>query len=324
MGTLLSMLVFFALFGVFLTQYLPLWMAQNESQFTYQAQSSMETLKQYVDDQAIFGGPRTYAVPFTMSSQGVALFAQPTQGSLAFAPGGCTQGFVSIGVPVNPGACSFQTISLTAGPSSSQAQIQPILLQSTSNLVQMQLPNRYYPSQTLYYENDAVISLQSGGQQRMLVPPPFNLTYSPTNTTLTLSYVVLTGSAASYQTQGTKDVYTALVSNASYSSFDRFVDPSKSPSLLTFNATFAIGTRNVCAWYSFLSLVLSQSKIPKESGSAPFANTGYVLSPASAPSAAACVNPAGTTTDITLNLYNINFAQIYSGITQISITTGGL
>ncbi|MCI4354935.1 MAG: hypothetical protein L3K06_06175, partial [Thermoplasmata archaeon] len=38
-GTLLAMLVFFSLFGIFIEQYLPLWMTDNESSFTSQTQT---------------------------------------------------------------------------------------------------------------------------------------------------------------------------------------------------------------------------------------------------------------------------------------------
>lgn len=316
------MLVFFALFGVFLTQYLPLWMAQNESQFTYQAQASMETLKQYVDDQAIFGGPRTYAVPFTLSSQGVALFAQPTQGGISFNQGGCVGGFASNGTPLAPTACSFQLLKFSVGGSNSAYQ--PLTLESISNYFAMQLPNRYYPSQSLVLENDAVVSLQTAVPPRMLVAPPFNLSYTPSNTTLTASYVVLTGNSSSYSSQGSKDVFTSLVSNLSYSSAGRFPNLTNGRSPLPFNVTFEVGTRNACAWYSFLSTVVVQSGIPKELGSGPYSTTGYTLSPSSAPPASSCSNPSGKTTDLTLNLYLISFAQVYSGVSRISFSAGGL
>lgn len=317
------MLVFFALFGVFLTQYLPLWMSQNESQFTYQAQASMETLKQYVDDQAIFGGPQTYAVPFTVSSQGIPLFAQPTQGGLAFLPGGCAGGFVApdaskgqVWAPVNVNACSFQHLGIWLSTNVTTLRQHQVNLTSPSSYVQMQLPNRYFPAQSLYYENDAVVSQQSGGNGRMLVAPPITLMQNGGNVSFTASYVLLVGNPSSYQSQGSKDLFSTLVSNTTYSSVGRF--PS------SFAVSYSVGTRNICAWNSFLRNVTAQSGLPKVGIAAPFPSIGYNLTLSTPISSLSCPNPSGQTYEITLTVFGVTFAQAYAGDSQIALSIGGL
>ncbi|HXQ48554.1 MAG TPA: hypothetical protein VN842_02065, partial [Thermoplasmata archaeon] len=137
-GTLLSLLVFFTLFGVFLTQYLPLWMTDNESQFTAQAAYSFALFKSNVDSQYQFpsGSPQTLGTPFVVSSQGIPLLAQPTESTLVFLPSTCPSGFYVKGVaganaanyghPVNPALCVFANVSFSHGPGGSGSYSQRI------------------------------------------------------------------------------------------------------------------------------------------------------------------------------------------------------
>ncbi len=305
---MLSLLVFFALFGVFITQYVPLWMSQNENQYSNDAQASLEELKQYVDDQAIFGIPHTYAVPFTLSSQGIPLFAQPTQGSLSYFSGGCSKGFVQNGSPVSPSACSFQSLSYTSGVSP-----QNVTLYAATDYLEMQLPNRYYPSQNLFFEGDAVIVSQGGSHQWMLVPPPLNISVSPptgapSNVTVTSSLVSLLGSSGSFSGQGTTDVYSTLLSNTNISSLHRFVSDNVS---LNFTVTFRVGTHNPCAWWAFLNGLVT-----------PASGVTVTLIPNVLPAATSCGSATGPTTQLILVVQGVRFAQAYIGQTQISVNSG--
>src|ERR1700691_4589759 len=85
-GTLLSMLVFLSLFGVFISEWMPLWMNDNESQFTSETQASFAQLKSSMDLQTALQGPAVYATPFTMSSNGVPVLSAATAGILNFVP----------------------------------------------------------------------------------------------------------------------------------------------------------------------------------------------------------------------------------------------
>lgn len=341
-GTLLSLLVFFALFGVFITQYVPIWMNQNESQFTYQGQASIEQLKQYVDDQAIFGAPPSYGVPFTLSSQGIPLFAQPTQGSLAFLSGGCAGGFslfASTWEPASLNACVFEHLGVWNNATGAGIQHQPFNISIATSYLVMQLPNRYYPSSSLYFANDAVVSAQTGGHQVMLVPSPLNISSNSGNTTVTASLVTLSGFPNAIATQGTKDVYVTHVSNQSYSSSGRFLKTTSSPAqALAFNVSFDIGTRNVCAWYSQVYSALNASGI-KVAASAPLTSTptavlnvlkftGTGLAGAivlqSGLTTNFCADASGATYELALTVFNVNYLSAYSGVSQLSFSAAGL
>ncbi len=353
-GTLLSLLVFFALFGVFLTQYLPVWMTQNESAFTYQAQASMETFKQYADDQAILGGPQTYVVPFTMNSQGVALFAQPTQGTLSFLTNRCPGGFTSnpdpaFG-PANSAACAYQHLAFWSTISNTVKNYvfvnQPLALTSVTNALVFQLPNRYYPSEKLTFDNNAVFGAQAGSAPWMVVAPPVNVSDLGHNLTLTTSFLTLGGSSYAFASSGTKAVYSTLLGNGTLSSAGRFVlvnNTTKAPvAPVLFNVAFDVGTANVCAWYNFLHSVLDsannssgtglvplQLKAPPASPTSPGAPAAYLtvngatFSPGS-PTSPQCLNLAGTTFSVQMVLYNVNFASLYTGNVGVSFSTGGL
>ncbi len=346
---------------MFITQYVPIWMTQNESAFTNQGLASIETLKQYVDDQVLLGAPQTYAVPFTMNSQGIPLFAQPTQGILSFVTGGCSGGFTGTDPSVIPaagtqGSCSFQhlgfwTGSTPANSTSTSGSLQttktyarqPLSLTTVSNRLLLSLPNRYFPGEKLSFANNAVLGTQVSSTPWFVVAPPLNITHIANNWTVSTSFVTLTGAASSYASQGTKAVYATLASNTTYLSAGHFINttsvyntsttPAKlvstSVSQARFNTTFTIGTANVCAWYNFLnnttrsaSLTLNPSSPPSWPGA--WASLTVNASTTFPHPFATCLNSAQTTYVVQLTLYNFNFARVYSGVEGISFTVGGL
>ena len=232
-GTLLAMLVFFALFGVFLEQYLPLWMTDNESQFTADTESSLAALKANIDLQAALDGPAVYATPFTMSSQGVPVLAQPTAGVLNF-------------VPNNPGV--FANVSMTPGPGGASTFFQNFTLGSLT----MQLPNRYYSPQFFTFEDDAVIQSQSATQQIILYPPGLSLNVSGTSFGATLTLVQLLGNATQTVSTGTQEVYSHFLFAQAFTS---------APASGTVSAKFLLGTHYPCAWTRFLATQFGASNM---------------------------------------------------------------
>ncbi|HZY69605.1 MAG TPA: hypothetical protein VFF67_01320 [Thermoplasmata archaeon] len=242
-GTLLALLVFFALFGIFLTQYLPLWMNDNESQFTAQTQESAATLKSNVDFQVASQSPPVLATPFTMNSQGVPVLAQPTTGTLNF-------------VPHLPGV--YTNISVSQGPGGGL----PFYQNFSLGTLTMSLPNRYYTPQVFEFENDAVIQSQSGTQQILLYPPTIQPTVSAGFTNLTMVMVQLYGNATQAVASGSEEVFTHFLYEQNFTS-------SATVSPLT--VTFAIGTHYRCAWGTFL-----QSNLPHYGLAL---GTGFTLAP---------------------------------------------
>ncbi|MFI5417945.1 MAG: hypothetical protein ACHQ2Y_03480 [Candidatus Lutacidiplasmatales archaeon] len=233
-GTLLALLVFFALFGVFLTQYVPLWMTENESAFTAQTQTSMANLKANMDSQAAFNGPPIYATPFTLSSQGVPLIAQPTAATLNF-------------VPQVPGV--FANVSMTVGPGGSGPYYQNFSLGTLA----LTLPDRYYSPQFFQLENDAVIQGQADTQEIVAFPPLLNVSWVGTNASITMALTQLYGNATQAVSSGVQNVYSHLlftstqVSNGGGSAF---------------GARLLMGTHYPCAWATFLNKTLVSSQLP--------------------------------------------------------------
>jgi hypothetical protein len=322
-GTLLALLVFFALFGVFLTQYLPLWMTENESQLTSQSESSLASVKAGIDTQLAFGGPSTYTVPFTMSSQGVPLLAQPTSATLSLLPSYCPAQFVtSTGVPNQPQNCVFQRVSMI--PSGSLARNDSYLAYAASGSVELQIPNRYYSAQTFYLEDDALIQFQPGGREVMLLPPPLALSKVGTNTTVRDTFLQVFTNSSEFVGQGTEDMTSTLLSSIPpVTSAGRFV--ASNGSAVPFTFSFTVGTLNLCGWYGFLSNLKNTSAGALQSGGS---ITLTVLNGSSsiAPpfSTGVCNNGGRTTYDLTVAVTKVTFASVDAATVQLGLNVGGL
>jgi len=328
-GTLLSLLVFFALFGIFLTQYVPLWMTDNEAQFTSAAATSFIEFKGGIDSQYALGLPPSLGTPFTISSAGVPLIAQPTEGTLTFLPSTCPAGFLvksatttyNFGQPANPHYCVFENQTLSTGPGGSGPYYQKV----ATGVLTMQLPNRYYASQTFYYEDDGVIQSQSQGYQVMAFAPPFNVTSLAGNTTISSSFLQLVGNATSVIGQGSEEVYSHLRFSQMVTSNGKV---STSNPTGRFNYTFEIGTQYPCAWSKFLYSQMNISGVPYVTNpalgvtsynSTNLWNTTHLQT---VPYTGSCYNPSGSTTVLALNLNAVNYAVLFYAGVQVTIGVG--
>ncbi len=317
-GTLLALLVFFALFGIFLTQYLPLWMVDNEEAFTAQAEASFALLKSNIDSQYALGGPPSVGTPFTISSQGVPLLAQPTEATLEFLPTNCPGGFYvkggsgatasNYGQPTNSSFCVFSNMTMTAGPGSSGYFTQRV----ASGVVEMILPNRYYASQTFYMENDAVIQSQPGGFTLMNLAPPLNITRTSGNTTVSGSLLQMVGNSSIVLGQGSEIIYSHLRFTGTVTSVGTFVKTNSS--YLPFKFTFEIGTQYPCAWWGFLSNLTKQSGLSA---------ANITLSPSTQFTPSTCLALNGVTQILKLTVSNVNYASYYNAGVQIVLGVGG-
>jgi hypothetical protein len=347
-GTLLALLVFFALFGIFLTQYVPLWMTDNESLLVAESSTSFATFKSIIDQQYALGGPQTVGTPFAISSQSVPLIAQPTEGTLVFLPNSCpgaggvpfyTSGGIEggnggsssatkqYGQPVNPAFCAFANITESVGPGGYKNYGQAI---ATGSL-QLVLPNRYYTPETFYFEDDGVVQTQSVGYQVMAFPPPLNISsvgvvpgmpYSG-NVTVTSSFLQLYGNSSSVVGQGSEEVYSQL----KYANLQTSNGGGQS-----FNFTFEIGTAFPCAWDPYLYNVVTQSGLPAGTAAtekagdsvyqlnATFSHTSSV--PLSKTFSGNCFSSSGATTVLAFTLYNIDYAQVYFAGVQVTLGVG--
>jgi len=310
-GTLLSLLVFFALFGIFLTQYLPVWMADNESEFTAQADASLALFKSNVDAQAALGGPAVYATSFPLSSQGVPLLAQPTQGTLVLLPPSCNGGFYSInGTPVQKTSCVFERQAFTAGAAAKTNN--PWNRTATTADLEFQLPNRYFNAQTFYFENDAVIQAQGVAHATIVGPPPLTVTKTGANITVATTFVGLYGNSTVVTGQGSEEVYSALVTTTHSNSRGLFL--AANGSAVLFNYTFQIGTRNLCAWYYYFTNLTSASGLTAAQYS--------LTDSAGSLTTSVCADTGGLTYLLTFKVLNIAYATAVTSSIDVSLGAG--
>ena len=328
-GTLLALLVFFALFGIFLTEYLPVWMSANESQFTSQAITSLATFKSNVDSQYALGGPVLYSTEFPLSSQGVPLLAQPTEATLTLLPPSCPNSFdnkttnTTYGAPRVVSACVFEREAFSAG-AAAKTNIGWNATTVTA-LLEMQLPNRYFSQQTFFYEDDAIVQSQGGGHAAIIGPPPLTISKSGANVSVTSSYLELYGNSTVVIGQGSEEVYSQLITDQTTTSVARFL--SSGGTAVPFNYTYQIGTRNPCAWWYFFTNATAASGLSKyTSGTSP----GWTLSWAStatsstttAPTASVCLNSNSLTYIVTLKVYYLTYATVTVSALLVSLGAG--
>jgi hypothetical protein len=327
-GTLLALLVFFALFGIFLTQYVPVWMTDNEAYFTAQAAASFGQFKSAVDAQYALGGPDTYGTPFVLSSGSVPLIAQPTQGTLDFIPNTCPYGFFS---PVNTPTtsynaryygeprvgtyCVFANVTLSYGPGGSGVYSQAV----TSGVLTFILPNRYYSPETFYMEDDGVIQSQDLGYEVMAIPPPLNITVVPGNTTISDSFLQFYGNASSVTGQGSQDVYSHFRYSSVVSSNGKLVAGVQQP--LSFS--FTIGTSYPCAWSTYLYHVLSTSGVPSANVSYSTVFDNNTTTPIANTFSGNCFQANGATTILSFQVRGVNYATLYQAGIGIGLGVGG-
>jgi hypothetical protein len=227
-GTLLSLLVFLSLFGVFLTFYLPVWMTDNEANFTSGMATSMAELQSNMVGQAESGAPPILSTPFTMSSNSVPLLSVPTTGTLAF-------------LPRTPGASVSLSIPNFLAANTPYKQT----FGGSLGTLQLTLPNRYFTPETFQMEDGAVIQYQSDTNQYIAFPPIFQLEKVGSTLSLTVMLTQMYGNATRVTSPGTIEVYSELL-GSTQTLRNNLTGPVASFYL-------NITTHYPCAWTTFLT-----------------------------------------------------------------------
>lgn len=224
-GTLLSLLVFMTLFGLFLTQFLPLWMTDNEAEFADTVAVQLGQVKQCMDLLALYGTPGgSCSTPIVMQSGGIPIFASPTQGTLNFEEiHGLTTNVsfnqTALGVP-QPHGNFYQNFS--------PAQIV------------MSLPNRYYIPVTYAISDGALFQDQGSSQQTMLYQPSITVSSNGATSSLSMILYGMYGTTTSLTTTASNEVYVSLFGSSTFTG-----------SATALNMTFF--TYYPCAWQSFFA-----------------------------------------------------------------------
>ncbi len=317
-GTLLALLVFFALFGIFLTQYVPLWMDENENQLSDQAVSALATLKSGVDEQYTLPNIPSYSVPFTMSSNSVPLLAQPTIATLSYVAG-CPGGFTTAGAPTNTGACDFERLTYT---NTTATKSHPYNQTFATNYLEDDLPNRYDTAVTYFFESDGLFGSQLSGRQWLVAPPPINLTKTNGNLTFESSLLVLLGNASSYSSQGTKDVSSHLEDRANVSSYGRFYGSTGAAG--SFTVTMTLGVHDLCGWYNFLYNLTDSALGASSSSSWKLVWYSGTTAETSFPTLSTCQASLTSTYEVVLTVYKVTYATADLGEVVLNFNAGGL
>jgi len=221
--------VFLSLFGTFLTFYLPLWMSDDEANFTGGVATSLAELQSNMVLQAETGEPPILSTPFTMSSDSVPLLSVPTTGTLAFLPR--TPGAsVSLSIP------NFLTANTPYKQTFGGLSLGTLLLT---------LPNRYFSPETFDVENGAVIQSEGDTNQLIAYPPIFELQKTGPTLDLTLMLTQMYGNATRLTSPGTIEVYSQLLGDTQ-TLRNNITGPVAS---LFLNVT----THYPCAWSTFFT-----------------------------------------------------------------------
>lgn len=229
-GTLLALLVFMTLFGIFLTQFLPIWMTDNEAALATSDETQLADVKACMDQLALEKTSTTCTQPVTLLSGSVPVFAAPTQATIGFVQ----KNNLWMNVSFN----------LTAlGASTTHGNYYQNV---TPNEIFMVLPDRYYvPLQYQLYAG-GLISTQGGPTQNMLFFPSISATTSGTSTALSMTVYEMFGNGTTISSGATAEVYVAYAGSDSFTTTNTAV-----------NMTLA--SYYPCAWQEFFKSALTGS-----------------------------------------------------------------
>jgi hypothetical protein len=279
------LLVFLSLFGTFLTFYLPLWMTDNEANFTGGIQASLAQLQSDMQLQAETGYPPVLSTPFTMSSANVPLLSVPTVGTLQF-------------LPRTPGASVTLSIPNFVAPKTPYIQN----FGGTLGTFLVTLPNRYYSPETFEVEDGAIIQSTGDTNQLVAYPPVFELQKTGTSLSLTLMLVQMYGNATRLISPGTVEVYSELLGTT------QTIANNRTGAVASFYMN--VSTHYPCAWSTFFNQSRALANVSASQMSVTY-SSGYTP----------CTVTQGLSKNVNLYISNIahvtlilaNF-QLYAGI----------
>lgn len=203
-GTIMAMMVFLAALSMFTSQYVPVWMEENEASHMSTAYSQFASLKQAVDMQILAGTIQGTAniqmfSPVKLGAEGIPMFAAPTPGYLTISR---TSSYDNVSFSYNTSHFGFNTSAILDHTA------------ETGGTIKLSVGNRYYIAQELAYENDALILKQVDGQY-MKATPQFTITMvGPNLYQISYTQVDLRGDDANYIGFGTRGVKTVMKSTS--------------------------------------------------------------------------------------------------------------
>ncbi|MDO9537784.1 MAG: hypothetical protein Q7J68_05660 [Thermoplasmata archaeon] len=195
-GTIMALMVFLAFLSMFTSQYVPVWMEENEASHMADAYGQFASLKQAIDMQVLVGtlqGTSTVSMfsPIKLGADGIPMFAAQTAGTLSI--------YRSL---------SYNNVSFCFGDGDSIINYTT----NTGGTIKLYAGNRYYIPQELAYENDALIIKQSDGEY-MKATPQFKVNQVGLYAyEISFTQIDLRGDDINYIGFGTRGIKTSMMS----------------------------------------------------------------------------------------------------------------
>jgi hypothetical protein len=258
-GTIMSLLVFISLMGIFTNQFVPVWMSDNESTHMSTVIEQFINLKSSIDI-SISNNPNSLIapspifVPITLSAPGIPVFAASTAGILSLSPQTANQ---------RPSLdLTYQWVSTVSGSPT------PYTLNSSNDgasggNLDLYCPNRYFVEQHITYEGGAVILNQSDGDFIIAGPQlavrNMGSTSNP-NWTIMMTQVTVEGQNNTIGGIGSKGVVAEV----------KFADTNSLSNPVPTDLRIDIASPHGLAWKSYFNRTLAAAGM--------VVNTDYTLS----------------------------------------------
>ncbi len=241
-GTIMSLLVFISLMGIFTNQFVPVWMSDQESTHMSTVIEQFINLKSSIDI-SISNNPNSLIapspifVPIKLSTDGIPVFAGPTAGILTMSPDtmGRRPSFNINYTWVSDVSGSPQTYYLT-GDNDGHA----------GGNLDLYCPNRYFVEQHIVYEGGAIILNQSDGEF-IIAGPQLAIrntgTASSPNWTIMMTQVTVEGTNNTIGGTGSKGVVAEL----------KYADTNSMSNAAPSDLVFDIASPHGIAWLSYFN-----------------------------------------------------------------------
>jgi hypothetical protein len=240
-GTIMSLLIFLTLFGMFTNQFVPVWMNDNESSHMSTTIQQFASIKSSID-LAVSNyansliAPAPVFVPVTLSSAGIPVFAAPTAGILSLLP---------MSLTTRP---TFN-ITYTYYSGDEPNTLSPNNDGQSGGMLDLYCPNRYFVEQHLVYENGAIILNQTDGEY-IVAGPQLSIknmgdAASPSIVVM-ITYLSLYGTNVTVGGTGSKGVNADL----------QYAGTTAYQNLALSDLTIEIVSQHGTAWYNYFNRVL--------------------------------------------------------------------
>ena len=244
-GTIMSLLVFLTFMGIFTTQFVPVWMSDNESTHMSEAIGQFANLKSQMDISISnypnsLIAPSPIFVPIGLSAPGIPIFAASTAGVLQMKP------------DITGELPTFDLRYTWEAENGGIYELDETNDGHAGGSLSLYCPNRYYVEQTVVYEAGAVILNQTDGEY-VIAGPQFSIADIGSGTAqgrvVKITQVTLEGDNRTIGGTGSKGVNADL----RYASTTAYENPNGSDLVMT------VTTYHGWGWMNYFNTTLESS-----------------------------------------------------------------